>query len=146
MKHIKTIKYRSAALLLALLLAIALPALAFADDGDAPVLLSAGDGAPSESMDGGQPSEDDGKATYNLPEGGAEDGKMYILGNPSDTQEPILTVGAQPESGQTGSDPADASAGLSEEELERRKEIYTMVALITVGAIIVGLRNKRGGR
>ena len=110
MKHIKTIKYRSAALLLALLLALALPALAFAEGGDAPVLLSAGDGAPS------------------------------------DTQEPIPTVGAQPESGQTGSDPADASAGLSEEELARRKEIYTMVALITVGAIIVGIRNKRGGR
>lgn len=105
MKHIKTIKYRSAALLLALLLALALPALAF-----------------------------------------AEDSKMYILGNPSDTQEPILTVGAQPETAQTGSDPDDASAGLSEEELERRKEIYSMVALITVGAIIVGIRNKRGGR
>ena len=40
----------------------------------------------------------------------------------------------------------DATSDLSEEELARRKEIYTMVALITMGAIIVGIREKRGRR
>ena len=131
------------AMLLALLLAAA-PALAFADDGDAPVLLSSGDDAPSASMDGGAPAEDDG-ATYTLPED-PEDGKMYILGDPETSSEPVLTTGAETPEGQSDSGREDPTAGLSEEELARRKEIYTMVTLIALAAIIVGLREKRGRR
>ncbi len=125
------------AVLLVLLTALA-PAAAFAEGDDAPVLLSSGDGAPAASSDGG-----DG-ATYTIPED-AEDGKMYILGNPdTSTSDPVLTTGTETPEGQ--SDSQDATSGLSEEELARRKEIYTMVTLIAMAAIIVGLREKRNRR
>ena len=115
------------AVLLALLTALA-PAAAFAE----------GDDAPAASSDGG-----DG-ATYTIPED-AEDGKMYILGNPdTSTSDPVLTTGTETPEGQ--SDSQDATSGPSEEELARRKEIYTMVTLIAMAAIIVGLREKRNRR
>ena len=133
------------AALLALFLVFAAPLSAFADDDaqsdDTPVLYTENSGnEPSAAYDGG-----DG-ANYTFPEDGPEDGKMYILGNPdTETTEPILTTGAETaENTNTGR--SDPSEGLSEEELARRKEIYTMVTLIALAAILVGIREKRGRR
>ena len=44
----------------------------------------------------------------------------------------------------TGTNTTGAEETGSDEELERRREVYTIVALVTAGAIIVGIRNKRG--
>ena len=137
------------AALLALFLVFAAPLSAFADDDaqsdDTPVLYTENSGnEPSAAYAGGAGGEV--KATYNMPEDGPEDGKMYILGNPdTETTEPILTTGAETaENTNTGR--SDPSEGLSEEELARRKEIYTMVTLIALAAILVGIREKRGRR
>ena len=51
-------------------------------------------------------------------------------------------TGAQDGSGQENSESQEGS-GESEAELERRKEIYTIGAMITLGAIFVGLRERR---
>ena len=40
----------------------------------------------------------------------------------------------------------ESSRELSQEEIEKRKEIYTIGAMIALGAIIVGIREKRNRR
>lgn len=127
------------ALLLAMLLVLAMPLSTFADD-DTPVLYTENSGEASATYDGG-----DG-ATYTFPEDGPEEGKMYIMENPDTSSEPVLTTGAEAPEGQSDSGSKDATAGLSEEEIARRKEIYTMVTLIALAAILVGIREKRGRR
>ena len=133
------------AALLALFLVFAAPLSAFADDDaqsdDTPVLYTENSGnEPSAAYDGG-----DG-ATYTFPEDGPEEGKMYIMENPDTSSEPVLTTGAEAPEGQSDSGSKDATAGLSEEEIAGRKEIYTMVTLIALAAILVGIREKRGRR
>ena len=57
-----------------------------------------------------------------------------------------MELGSSSDGQQTEEGRKDATDGLSEEELAQRKEIYTMVTLIALGAILVGLREKRGRR
>ena len=46
----------------------------------------------------------------------------------------------------SGNSSGEAAEEMSEEELARRKEVYTIVAMVTLGFIIVGIREKRNGR
>jgi hypothetical protein len=62
------------------------------------------------------------------------------------------TIGASPSTSQEGAGQASQegaeqeNSGESDAELERRKEIYTIGAMITLGAILVGIREKRNRR
>ena len=66
------------------------------------------------------------------------------------------TIGASPSASQEGAGQASQEgagqesssddSGESDAELERRKEIYTIGAMITLGAILVGIREKRNRR
>ena len=76
----------------------------------------------------------------------AEPGSLTLTSAPGSSQDSSGSgTGSTTTTGTTGASENTASAeeGESEEELERRKEIYTMVALITLGAILVGIRDKK---
>ena len=120
-------KLRLFAILLAIIMIVTVPA--FAEGGGLLIM-----GNPnSNTEEGGD------KADYNMPED-PEDGKMYALG----------TEGGNTEGNTDGSgnivDPADPTKEITEEELARRKEIYTMTALVALAAIAVGIKEKRSRR
>lgn len=76
----------------------------------------------------------------------AEPGSLALTSAPGSSQDSSGSgSGSTTTTGTTGAseNTAPAEEGESEEELERRKEIYTMVALITLGAILVGIRDKK---
>ena len=76
----------------------------------------------------------------------AEGGGLLIMGNPnSNTEEGGNTEGNTDGSGNIV-DPADPTKEITEEELARRKEIYTMTALVALAAIAVGIKEKRSKR
>ena len=120
-------KLRLFAILLAIIMLVTVPA--FAEGGGLLIM-----GNPnSNTEEGGD------KADYNMPED-TEDGKMYALGT-----EDGNTEGNTDGSGNIV-DPADPTKEITEEELARRKEIYTMTALVALAAIAVGIKEKRSKR
>ena len=58
------------------------------------------------------------------------------------------TIGASAPTGESssGESSSQSDGEISDEERERRKEVYTIAALVAVGAIIVGMRDKRRRR
>lgn len=72
--------------------------------------------------------------------------------------EPITTIGADSPAGSDSASTGEQSAtmdgsentntedGETDPEVERRKEIYTFMTLIALGAIIVGIREKKNKR
>ena len=72
--------------------------------------------------------------------------------------EPITTIGADSPTGSDSASTGEQSAtmdgsentntedGETDPEVERRKEIYTFMTLIGLGAIIVGIREKKNKR
>ena len=73
--------------------------------------------------------------------------------------EPVTTIGADSPTGSNTENTGEQSAtmdgsdngnsedgGQTDPETERRKEIYTFMTLIALGAIIVGIREKRSKR
>ena len=72
--------------------------------------------------------------------------------------EPITTIGADSPTGSDSASTGEQSAtmdgsentntedGETDPEIERRKEIYTFMTLIALGAIIVGIREKKNKR
>ena len=129
-------KLRLFAILLAIIMLVTVPA--FAEGGGLLIM-----GNPnSNTEEGGD------KADYNMPED-PEDGKMYALDVNTTGADQSADNGAA--SGNENSsenivDPADPTKEITEEELARRKEIYTMTALVALAAIAVGINEKRRRR
>ena len=117
---------KALALLLALLIVFSCAASAFAKSGDAP----SGD----TTTIGASPSGD----------------TTTIGASPSASQEgagQASQEGAEQASQEgAGQESSSDDSGESDAELERRKEIYTIGAMITLGAILVGIREKRNRR
>jgi hypothetical protein len=80
-------------------------------------------------------------------------------GDGDTSTEPVTTIGADSPTGSSTENTGEQSAtmdgsdngnsedgGQTDPETERRKEIYTFMTLIALGAIIVGIREKKNKR
>ena len=91
----------------------------------------------------------------------AKSGDTYLAksGDGDTATEPVTTIGADSPAGNSTENTGEQSAtmdgsensnsedgGQTDPETERRKEIYTFMTLIALGAIIVGIREKKNKR
>lgn len=91
----------------------------------------------------------------------AKSGDVYLAksGEGDTATEPVTTIGADVPTGNDSANSGEQSATTdggensnsedgseTDPETERRKEIYTFMTLIALGAIIVGIREKRNKR
>ncbi|MBR3302308.1 MAG: hypothetical protein IKI73_06570 [Firmicutes bacterium] len=91
----------------------------------------------------------------------AKSGGTYLAksGDGDTATEPVTTIGADSPAGNSTENTGEQSAtmdgsdngnsedgGQTDPETERRKEIYTFMTLIALGAIIVGIREKKNKR
>ena len=91
----------------------------------------------------------------------AKSSDVYLAksGEGDTVTEPVTTIGADSPAGNDSANTGEQSASAdgsensnsedgqeADPEIERRKEIYTFMTLIALGAIIVGIREKRSKR
>jgi hypothetical protein len=120
---------RILALALALLLVFACAASAFAKSGDAATVTPSSDIATAaKSGDGDTVTE-----------------PITTIGADSPTGSDSASTGEQSAT-MDGSENTNTEDGETDPEVERRKEIYTFMTLIALGAIIVGIREKKNKR
>ncbi|MBR3301054.1 MAG: hypothetical protein IKI73_00110 [Firmicutes bacterium] len=116
------------ALVLAVLLIFACAATAFAKSGDSVVTFAKSSGTYlAKSGDGDTATE-----------------SITTIGADAPTGAPDCTGQSATMDGSENSNSEDG--GQTDPETERRKEIYTFMTLIALGAIIVGIREKRSKR